>query len=206
MNQLYESRHIKKYLGINKNQLYHWIQTKRLVKPAVLGTGRGGRSKFTFEDLLNLSLVKELYEFGLDLNLIKKILEKRKEAEFPDDDFNLRLENYSAVGFGPFEREIRPEFKFKNSIWNYYKKHKNQLKKDGYTLEINKAKKGLNIRAMSGESQTYIIKNTFIPSEREKVEKEDRSFWEAYKSYSPMVIIDLLEIIMELERKTGDIL
>ena len=202
MSQLFESRHIKQYLGINKNQLYHWIQTKRLIKPAIIGTGRGGRSKFTFENLLNLSLIRELYEFGLDLNLIKKIMDRVKKPEFPDDDFAARMETWGAIGVGPFEREIRSEFK--GSIWDYYKENRDQLRKEGYTLEIYKTEKGFKIRAMSGESQVYVIKINLVYYEREKFKKEDRSFWERYKSLKTIIIINLLEIIIELESKTGN--
>ncbi|NQT80261.1 MAG: MerR family transcriptional regulator [Candidatus Aminicenantes bacterium] len=71
MRKLYESRHIQKYLGINKDQLYHWIQTRRIIRPAIEGVGRGGRSKFSFKDLLYLALTRELIEFGFELRTIK---------------------------------------------------------------------------------------------------------------------------------------
>ena len=54
---LVESRHIIEFLDVNKDQLFHWVKTKGLVKPHVEGKGRGGRSKFSFENLLDLVLI-----------------------------------------------------------------------------------------------------------------------------------------------------
>lgn len=68
-----ESRHIQDILDISKDQLLHWVKTMRLVKPIVTGKGRGGRSKFSFKNLLEIAIVKEMLNFGLDLNSIVKI-------------------------------------------------------------------------------------------------------------------------------------
>ena len=74
MTQTYESRHVKEFLGINKNQLFHGLKTKTLMRPILLGEGRGGRTKFTIDDLLTLTLIEKINNFGIELNTIKKIM------------------------------------------------------------------------------------------------------------------------------------
>jgi hypothetical protein len=73
IRHLFESRHVNDYLGIGKDQLHHWVQNKGLISPAVKESGRGGRNKFSFKNLLDLALIKELVNFGIELNVIKEI-------------------------------------------------------------------------------------------------------------------------------------
>ena len=73
IRKIFESRHVFKYLGINKDQLHHWVKTKRLIKPAIEGIGRGRRNKFSFENLLCLALIKDLVRFGIELRTIEAI-------------------------------------------------------------------------------------------------------------------------------------
>ena len=70
----FESRHVKEILGIDKDRLHHWTQNKKLIIPVVQGRGRGGRNQFSFENLLELDVIKELEYYGLDLNAIGKIM------------------------------------------------------------------------------------------------------------------------------------
>lgn len=79
MSKFWESRNIQKFLNITKSQLLHWVQTRRLIKPAIEGKGRGGRSKFSFENLLDLALIKELADFGMELHSVKAIMEGKKK-------------------------------------------------------------------------------------------------------------------------------
>ena len=70
----FESRHVQELLGIDKDRIHHWTQNKRLIIPAVKAKGRGERSKFSFSNLVELSIVRELVYCGLELNIIKRIM------------------------------------------------------------------------------------------------------------------------------------
>jgi len=72
--RLFESRHIQKYLDITKDRLHHWVQAKRLIRPAERGRGRGGRHKFSIDNLLYLAIIQQLNGFGFELNAIEEIL------------------------------------------------------------------------------------------------------------------------------------
>lgn len=70
----YEARHIEEILDISRNRIFFWVKTYRFVKPAWgEASGTGTRSKYSENNLLELSIVKEMVNFGLDLSTIKKI-------------------------------------------------------------------------------------------------------------------------------------
>ena len=141
----FESRHVEKYLGIKKNQLFHWTQTKRLVKPKIEGKGRGGRSKFDFAGLLNLALIKELSNFGLELNAIKDILRGNRMAFRPDSD-----------GF-VLDKGRTP--------WAIFKKNRKNYIKSGLLLEIVRMKNNYYWVYMSGKQRKNWVEG-YLPNEQ----------------------------------------
>jgi len=73
----FEANDIKKLLGIDKNKLFYWIKTYRLLKPEIEeASGTGKRSKFSLKNLLELAAIKEMLNLGFDLNSVKKIKNK----------------------------------------------------------------------------------------------------------------------------------
>ena len=77
VQRLFESKHVREYLEIDKDHLHHWVNNKGLVKPVIEAGGRGGRNKFSFENLFFLALIKELLGFGVDLRTIREIIEQK---------------------------------------------------------------------------------------------------------------------------------
>jgi len=112
IRQLFESRHVQEYLDIDKDRLFHWVKTKRLINPAIEGRGRGKKSKFSFENLLDLALTKELTNYGVELNMIKDILSG--------------ISNYSL------DRKSR----IKKTIWQTFKDRRSHYEKKGCVLTI----------------------------------------------------------------------
>jgi DNA-binding transcriptional MerR regulator len=116
-NKNYNLTEAMKFLGIGRDQLFYWINRKRLIKPAVQGVGRGGRTRLSFQNTIYLAVIKELLDFGLELNTIKEILretdklfstikENRKKHE--DDKFVIILDKEKktkkfSVSFLPTE-------------------------------------------------------------------------------------------------------
>lgn len=135
MSQTYESRHIKEFLGINKNQLFHWIQTKKLLRPIVLGEGRGGRTKFSIDNILTLALIKIINGYGIELNNLKKIMGCLEKTDFPVFNLNELLKNSPTI------KRLVEGPNFKGSVWDYYRADREFFKKHGYTLEIGQGLK-----------------------------------------------------------------
>jgi len=84
-NKHFEARDVMELLGIDKNKLFYWINTHRLLKPEIAkASGTGTRVRFSVKNLLELAVIKEMLEFGFDLVAIKKI--KRKLDNFKDEE------------------------------------------------------------------------------------------------------------------------
>ena len=219
MNQTYESRHVKEFLGINKNQLFHWLKTKRLMRPILLGEGRGGRTKFSIDDLLTLSLIKEINEFGIELNTLKKIMACLEHVEFPNYALNEGMKN------DPFIQKHLKKPQVKGSIWDYYRSDRDYFRRLGYSLEISRGMKRKEIKelkeigwileketkdlkrrwfkacAMDGKSQALLLAGAIIPSEKGIEEAE--SFWISVSQIKDVVIIvNLLRLIEGVENMT----
>lgn len=80
--QGYSAKEVYKLLGVNKNQLFHWINTHRLLRPDIdEGGGRGKKRVLSRNNLLELALIKQLLQYKIDLKLIKKIKARIDEWE-----------------------------------------------------------------------------------------------------------------------------
>jgi DNA-binding transcriptional MerR regulator len=67
----FTAKDIHEILGIDKNRLFHWINTHRLLKPDIEeGSGRGKRRVFSRNNLLELALIIEWHHYGIDLKMI----------------------------------------------------------------------------------------------------------------------------------------
>ena len=212
MSQTYESRHVKEFLGLDKNQLFHWTQTKKLMRPIYLGEGRGGRSKFSLDDLLTLALIMEINSFGVELNTIKKIMMSFERVEFPSI-------GYKDDGHGNRDEVKSNKFALGASIWDYYRTDREFFSRFGYSLEISSglrkpyykrmleregkisgaiAKKLRHswflVRALDGKSQLELLKKAIDPSER--------SINWSWRSDDVVIVINLLRIIKSIELKT----
>lgn len=130
ISQTYESRHVKEFLGINKNQLFHWIKTKKLMRPVMTGEGRGRRTRFSLDDLLTLSLIQAVHGFGIELNIVRKIMATIKDTEHVFHRCNVQMENPPEI------KAVVKYESFGGSLWDYYRAHREILKEYGYSLEI----------------------------------------------------------------------
>jgi DNA-binding transcriptional MerR regulator len=69
----FTAKDIYEIFGIDKNKLFHWINTHRLLKPDIEeGSGRGRRRVFSRNNLLELNIIKKMQEYGIELSAIKK--------------------------------------------------------------------------------------------------------------------------------------
>lgn len=181
-NTQFESRHIEKLLNINKDRLYHWVRLKRLINPEIEeGSGRAGRSKFSFKNLLQLSLIIDLYELKFDLNEICHIMKVvNEEAPLYDPETGGTDVDWDEMKI------------IKTDIWESFSSNRPEFEKDGYILVISKRKDDYKI-FVTNETQFYkmLHEKTSKKSELEVINK-------------PIIIIDLLGKIIGLEQKTGN--
>jgi len=78
----FTAKDVQKILGIDKNRLFHWINTHRLLEPDIdKGGGRGNRRVFSRRNLLELAIIYHMHQYGIELRmvrLIKDLLDCRK--------------------------------------------------------------------------------------------------------------------------------
>ncbi len=85
----FKARDIKKILDVDKNKLFYWIRTYRLLKPEIAeASGIGTRSIFSLKNLLELATIKELLKFRLNLDLVKMIKDQM-DMYMVDDNRNI---------------------------------------------------------------------------------------------------------------------
>jgi DNA-binding transcriptional MerR regulator len=176
MSQLYESRHVKEFLGINKNQLFHWIQTKKLMRPAVMGEGRGRRTQFSLDDLLTLTLIKSVYDFGIELNTIKKLMGSLENVEFPIYTFNELMKNV------PFIQPYVKKRVFRGSIWDYYRADREHFNKVGYSLEISRGLRRTKLKDAFLRGDDGKLKKAETKEERERLKIKLDQTWRNIKT------------------------
>jgi MerR HTH family regulatory protein len=72
-----------KVVGISYRQLDYWARTG-LVRPSIRDAGGSGTQRlYSFEDLLQLRVVKTLLDTGISLQQIRKAIEYLRESERP---------------------------------------------------------------------------------------------------------------------------
>jgi hypothetical protein len=178
----FTAKDIKKYLEITNSQLYHWSRVWGLVAPELKAEGRAHKDKYSFTNLLDLALIKQLNKFGFEPGQLKKFINP-----FP-------------------ELSDAPE-EWKGSIWNYYKDGRDDYDdiddpKEGiYTVPgYDKDELFLLIFLHEGKYRSY--RGTldqvfsFIKDFNLKVEGKDDSV--------NLHMINLTKIIRELENETGE--
>ena len=78
---LYTSKDVTNILGIGKNQLSYLVKT-RIITPYEKVRGRGRVHKFSLVNLLQLAVIKELINFGVDLCFIELLIESTNIFDF----------------------------------------------------------------------------------------------------------------------------
>ncbi len=180
IRQYFEVRDIIELLKISKDQAYHWVKLKGLVKPEIEeGRGRGGRSKFSFKNLLQLLLIKELYDLKFDFYQIQHIM-------------SLEAILYDPILGGPDVDWDRME-KLTTDIWESFSSNRPEFERDGYILVISKGRSVDRVIA-TNEKEFYKMLSDKSNKQQSPIEVISK----------PIIIIDLLEIIRFLEGKTGN--
>ena len=72
MKSRWSTAEVSALTNTTKRQLNHWV-TRRVVKP--LPTGTGNNLEWSYLDLIGVSIIKELRDFGLPLSRIKPVID-----------------------------------------------------------------------------------------------------------------------------------
>lgn len=85
----YRGPHVCKVVGISYRQLDYWTTTE-LVKPSIRDAdGSGTQRLYSFEDIVQLKVVKRLLDAGISLQRVRKALDWMREQELSLSDVTL---------------------------------------------------------------------------------------------------------------------
>lgn len=107
-HRLFTAKDINRILGINAKTLYHWVQTRNLMTPKIVGVGRGAKHKYSLENLATLSLIQVLNNLRMEL-------------------FGVKLLSVLLAS---------PKNKSESLLWNTYKNRREDWKKNGFFLSF----------------------------------------------------------------------
>ncbi|MBU1291276.1 helix-turn-helix domain-containing protein, partial [bacterium] len=184
-HKLYTAKDINNLLGINANTLYHWVQTRGLLKPFIVGEGRGRSHYFSVENLVTLSLIKSLYNLGIDLKDIKILI----GYAFPSYAVDIVKVKYSqktgAYSFIDKQgKDIVPELDGDINIWQVLKGNREVFEKNSLFFIIQKSMKG--------------TMNVYFSPFPKSIEQGGPN------KYVTTILIDLITVIKDIEEKTKE--
>ena len=164
-----------KTLRLNRDRLHYWIKYQRLTMPIEPGKGRGAKTKLSFENLFELTMARELSDLGIELNVIKGMLETQYDGlnEEGKPDSNIK------VSFAKYAME------------KYETKTISGTKEECLFLQFTKHP--------IKEHQFLFTEIEFEPDLGKAIE---RNMYGDYRRAS--IILDVFGILEELEKATGE--
>lgn len=79
--KIYTSKEIQALAKIGKMQVLHWVQTGAVV-PFEDARGRGGRRKFSQQNLIEFMICRELNRFSIETRVMKSVLDHLRKEEY----------------------------------------------------------------------------------------------------------------------------
>jgi hypothetical protein len=180
-HKLYTAKDIQRYLGVDSNTLYHWVQTKGIISPEEEGIGRGKAQKFSLENLASIYLAKVLYNYGVELARIKKLF----DSWIPPAKYNPFFSKMAYSG-----------------LWALVGQSRNVDKKERLYLVWacgGDAPGRIDIPKRSGEYDFYVMGTKGVKEIFTKMAKKS-----PMGKYVAVFCIDLTEIVSNLETVSGD--
>ena len=174
-DKLFTAKDIEKYIGINANTLYHWVQVRGFIKPAIEGYGRGKAHKFDMDNLATLLLTKVLLQ-----------------------SWKIELRSLGSL----YELIISAD-KGETNIWRKYKKKPKEHRKNGYYMiayldSIGTGKVGIGSYHQL-ERKIYLMRKGGEGRVIGPLKNGERI---RFKTLG-LIVIDLIGVIEEIEQRVG---
>ena len=100
-NKLFHNSDVRKILGMPMRRIVN-ITDKGLVIPVIDASGAGSKREYSYINLLEFGLIENLFDMGLPIQLIKKIVMALRE----DDDFKEWAEDFDSYFLKVAEKVI----------------------------------------------------------------------------------------------------
>ncbi len=80
VEQSYSGKKVTEIVGISYRQLDYWTRTELVVPSIEKGEGSGRRRRYSYKDLLELRVIKNLIDGGIKVEKIREIFEYLKDG------------------------------------------------------------------------------------------------------------------------------
>ncbi len=108
--KIFTNRHVTKILDITERQVIDW-RTRGIVKPRVDARGAGSKALFDYVNLLELELIRNLLQIGLQIHRVKEILDFlrliREQRAIKERKRELEQETIPALESGKKEENLQ---------------------------------------------------------------------------------------------------
>jgi DNA-binding transcriptional MerR regulator len=95
--EAFNSKMVSRIVGVSLRQIQYWDE-QGFIRPSVkLAEGRGTKRLYSFSDLVQLKVVKNLTDYGLSLQKIRRCLQYLKRS-FPEAEQSLGSLRYLTDG------------------------------------------------------------------------------------------------------------
>ncbi len=95
--ETFNSKMVSRIVGVSLRQIQYWDE-RGFIRPSVkLAEGRGTKRLYSFSDLVQLKVIKDLTDYGLSLQKIRRCLSYLKRS-FPDTPQPLSSLRYLTDG------------------------------------------------------------------------------------------------------------
>lgn len=186
---LYESKDVKRILGVKPEEVHLWSRTWGLFEPAIRGKAHG-KNRYSLENLMQIALIKELLQWGMGLAAIQAILYRAV---------------YAADGDGPYF--YGPKKQRAHSIWKYIGATRERFEREGCVFVLDKNPVGA--RKLFGNKRGGEIG---IFPQIALLKQSLSSLWSfcfdgdgnTTRNFVGVLMIDLMNIIHDVEIATGD--
>jgi DNA-binding transcriptional MerR regulator len=198
--RLFQSSEAIKILWLTQRQVIHWAE-KGLVIPEVDAEGAGSKRKYSYTNLLEYGLCKALFDMGLGIYKVKRILQDLRE----DGDLKAWAENYKSYWTEYFHKMHLKAFKMFNEqiqpivsdpkIFDDPKLAEEWLEARGYKKQEFKAENPMGILIYQFRKDGSNQRTVYPATMDSLIKRESKPLFQ----FRSLIIVDLGEIKGEID-------
>jgi hypothetical protein len=180
-------------LEMDRDRLFYLISRRGLVQPAFRGIGRGGRTRLSLFNILNLALIRELLSWEISTQAIKQIFSGRVAIEYRASAYPLNMK----------KRGGHPQFyapgPLDEAIWRHIASYRKKYDERGCMLFIQRwapREPKEQMLILTHKTVSEILFDTFrVPLGHG---------YRPHLGHSSTLLVNLMDIVLTIEELTGD--
>ena len=108
-NKIFRNKDIVEITGLTMRQIVNWTD-KGLIVPVLEANGAGSKREYSFRNILEIAIIRELFEIGFGIWRVKKIMKEVRKSLSLEPDFVDKLSEFSSLKIDTEEIFVRLNF------------------------------------------------------------------------------------------------